>query len=387
MDNFINRKLAIAINEAMKYYPVITVTGPRQSGKTTLLRHIFSDMTYYSLENIDIRSMATNDPRAFLASGNKHGMILDEIQNVPMLLSYIQGIADENPDRKFILSGSSNFSMIKSVNQSLAGRTAVFELLPLSQDELNGTTDVDTLLFNGMYPSVWSRGMKPGMMYHNYVMTYLERDVRDLLMVKDLSVFQKFIRLCAARIGSVFNASELSNELGISVNTVKSWLWVLEASYLVIMLQPFYENTRKRLTKSGKLYFTDTGLACYLLGIESAAQLRRDKMRGALFENFIVTEALKNRLNNGKDNNLCFYRDSNMNEVDLLLKHEGKLTAVEIKSAETYHTDFEKGIKRFKNYFPDHVSRSAVVYTGNIEMPEREIGIINYAHFSQLLQQ
>lgn len=387
MDNFINRKLAIAINEAMKYYPVITVTGPRQSGKTTLLRHIFSDMTYYSLENIDIRSMATNDPRAFLASGNKHGMILDEIQNVPMLLSYIQGIADENPDRKFILSGSSNFSMIKSVNQSLAGRTAVFELLPLSQDELNGTTDVDTLLFNGMYPSVWSRGMKPGMMYHNYVMTYLERDVRDLLMVKDLSVFQKFIRLCAARIGSVFNASELSNELGISVNTVKSWLSVLEASYLVIMLQPFYENTRKRLTKSGKLYFTDTGLACYLLGIESAAQLRRDKMRGALFENFIVTEALKNRLNNGKDNNLCFYRDSNMNEVDLLLKHEGKLTAVEIKSAETYHTDFEKGIKRFKSYFPDHVSRSAVVYTGNIEMPEREIGIINYAHFSRLLLQ
>lgn len=387
MDNFINRKLAIAITEAMKYYPVITVTGPRQSGKTTLLRHIFSDMTYYSLENIDIRSMATNDPRAFLASGNKHGMILDEIQNVPMLLSYIQGIADENPDRKFILSGSSNFSMIKSVNQSLAGRTAVFELLPLSQDELNGTTNVDTLLFNGMYPSVWSRGMKPGMMYHNYVMTYLERDVRDLLMVKDLSVFQKFIRLCAARIGSVFNASELSNELGISVNTVKSWLSVLEASYLVIMLQPFYENTRKRLTKSGKLYFTDTGLACYLLGIESEAQLRRDKMRGALFENFIVTEALKNSLNNGKDNNLCFYRDSNMNEVDLLLKHEGKLTAVEIKSAETYHTDFEKGIKRFKNYFPDHVTRSAVVYTGNIEMPEREIGIINYAHFSRLLQQ
>lgn len=386
MENFINRNIASAITEAMKYYSVITVTGPRQSGKTTLLRHIFSDMVYYSLENLDVRSMAADDPRAFLASGGERGMILDEVQNLPMLLSYIQGIVDENPHCRFVLSGSSNFSMIKAVNQSLAGRTAVFELLPLSQDELLGTVDIDSMLFSGLYPSVWSRGIKPGMMYHNYVMTYLERDVRDLLMVKDLSVFQKFIRLCAARIGSIFNASELSNELGISVNTVKSWLSVLEASYLVVLLQPFYENTRKRLTKSPKLYFTDTGLACYLLGIESESQLRRDKMRGAIFENFIVTEALKHRLNSGKDNNLCFYRDSNMNEVDLLLRHEGQLTAVEVKSSETYHTDFEKGIKTFRNYFPGSVSQSAVIYTGNIEMTTRDIKILNYSHFSQLLQ-
>ena len=386
MEDFINRNIASAITEAMKYYSVITVTGPRQSGKTTLLRHIFSDMVYYSLENLDVRSMAADDPRSFLASGGEHGMILDEVQNLPMLLSYIQGIVDENPRCRFVLSGSSNFTMIKAVNQSLAGRTAVFELLPLSQDELLGTVDIDSLLFSGLYPSVWSRGTKPGMMYHNYVMTYLERDVRDLLMVKDLSVFQKFIRLCAARIGSIFNASELSNELGISMNTVKSWLSVLEASYLVVLLQPFYENTRKRLTKSPKIYFTDTGLACYLLGIESESQLRRDKMRGAIFENFIVTEALKHRLNSGKDNNLCFYRDSNMNEVDLLLRHEGQLTAVEVKSSETYHTDFEKGIKAFRNYFPGSVSQSAVIYTGNIEMPARDIKVLNYAHFSQLLQ-
>lgn len=387
MGAYIERKISESIKEAAKSYSVITITGPRQSGKTTLIRHLFPDLPYYSLENLDVRNLAESDPVGFLNSSSV-GLVLDEVQNAPQLFSYMQGIVDENHDMCFVVSGSSNFAMMKSITQSLAGRTAVFELLPLSLEEVKDSASamaLDDLLFRGFYPAIWSGGKNPGLMYQNYVTTYLERDVRDLLAIKDLDAFRKFLCLCATRIGSIFNASELSGEVGVAVNTIKSWLSVLTASYVVVMLQPFYENTRKRLTKSPKLYFVDPGLACSLLEIESANQLRRDKMRGHLFENFIVAEALKSRFNSGRANNLCFYRDSNGNEVDLIIKKEGMLRLFEIKSSETFHTDFEKGIKSFCAEFPDKVESAAIVYAGSLENTTRSIKLINYKNIPDFM--
>lgn len=370
------------------YFSVITITGPRQSGKTTLIKEIFNELPYYSLENLDTQRLAKEDPVGFLRT-SKTGMILDEVQNAPELLSYIQEIVDNNRDMRFILSGSSNFSMIQSVSQSLAGRSAIFELLPLSISELPfdvvESSSLSELLYKGLYPSIWSNGTPPTIMYRNYVKTYLERDVRNISAIKDLSLFQKFLRLCANRIGSIFVASQLANELGVSVNTISSWLSILEASYVVVMLQPYHENTRKRLTKSPKLYFTDAGLAAYLLDIETVTQLNNDKMRGHLFENLIVTEALKYRFNQGKDSNLYFYRDSHMNEVDLILKNADKLKLIEIKSSETYHQDYEKGIKAFCKEFGDKVEDNAIIYAGDLENTTREIKLLNYSHLHEIL--
>ncbi len=303
---YIYREISAVIEEAYRYFSVITVTGPRQSGKTTLIRNLFPQLPYYSLENLDVRSFAENDPIAFL---NQHteGMILDEVHNVPNLLSYIQGMVDDAPQRRFILSGSSQFALLKKVSQSLAGRTAVFELLPLSYSEIGETVSgntLDELLFNGFYPAIHSGRNVPKFLYPSYIKTYLDKDVRDLLQIKDMMQFHTFIRLCAGRIGSLFKASEVANEIGVSPHTITAWLSVLQASYIITLLPPYFENTRKRLTKTPKLYFVDTGLACHLLGIESAEQLARDKMRGALFENFVCVEALKRRYNEGKESNL-----------------------------------------------------------------------------------
>ena len=383
---YIRRELSAVIEEAYRYFSVITITGPRQSGKTTLIRNLFPHLPYYSLENLDVRSFAENDPIAFL---NQHvkGMILDEVHNAPNLLSYIQGMVDEDADRRFILSGSSQFAMLKKVSQSLAGRTAVFELLPLSYSEVRETvtdTPLDHLLFNGFYPAIYSGRNVPKFLYPAYMKTYLDKDVRDLLQIKDMMQFHMFIRLCAGRVDSLFKASELA--IGISSHTVTAWLSVLQASYIVTLLPPYFENTRKRLTKTPKLYFMDTGLACYLLGIESSEQLSRDKMRGALFENFIVTEALKRRYNQGKESNLYFYRDSNQNEIDLLLKKGSGLYGIEIKSAMTYHEDFEKTLKQMNNWIKVPIEGKAVVYAGTLENTTGKISLLNYAHLDDVLE-
>lgn len=385
---FIEREITPAIKEATEYFPVITITGPRQSGKTTLIKHMFDGLPYYSLENPDIRSFAANDPIAFL-SQDARGMILDEVQNVPILLSYIQGMVDENPDKCFVLSGSSQFSMLKTVTQSLSGRTAIFELLPMAYSEVKVQADeksTDELLFDGFFPAIYARKNKAAYLYPNYVKTYLERDVRDLLQIKDMLQFQTFLRLCAGRTGNLFNASELSNEVGISVNTVKSWLSVLQTSYIITLLPPYFENTTKRLTKTPKLYFTDTGLACYLLGIETPQQLSRDRKRGDLFENFIVSEALKQRYNKGKESNLFFYRDSHQNEVDLLLKHGERFDAIEIKSAQTFNTDFEKGLKVMKKVFENRIDSKTIVYSGTFENTAGDIRLINYRNIGKILR-
>lgn len=382
---YIQRKLSQVIKEAARYFSVITITGPRQSGKTTLIRNEFAELPYYSLENIDVRNFAQSDPVAFL---NQHpeGMALDEVHNAPNLLSYIQGIVDEHPERRFILSGSSQFAMLRKVSQSLAGRTAVFELLPLAYSEIQtdaARKPLDELLFDGFYPAIYAGRNIAKFLYPSYVKTYLDKDVRDLLQIKDMMQFHTFIRLCAGRIGSLFKASELANEIGISPNTVTAWLSVLQASYIVTLLPPYFENSRKRLTKTPKLYFVDTGLACHLLGIESPQQLARDKMRGALFENFIVTEALKRRYNQGKGSNLFFYRDSNQNEIDLIMKHHSGLSAIEIKSAMTYHVDFEKALKQMDGWIKEPVLDKTVVYAGSLENTAGNIKLLNYTHLLQ----
>lgn len=385
---YIHRELSSVLEEAYRYFSVITVTGPRQSGKTTLIRNLFPHLPYYSLESLDIRSFAENDPIAFL-NQNEEEMILDEVHNAPDLLSYIQGIVDEHPDKRYILSGSSQFAMLKRVTQSLAGRTAVFELMPLSYSEtkdLTADVPLDKLLFNGFYPAIYSGRNVPEFLYPAYMKTYLDRDVRDLLQIKDMMQFHIFIKLCAGRIGSLFKASELANEIGVSPNTISSWLSVLQASYIVTLLPPYFENTSKRLTKMPKLYFLDTGLACYLLGIESPEQLSRDKMRGALFENFVVTEALKQRYNQGKESNLYFYRDSNQNEIDLLLKRNTRLYGIEIKSSMTYHKDFEKALKRIDEWVKAPVDGKAVVYAGNFENTAGEIKLLNYTNMDEVLK-
>ncbi|MEZ3576532.1 MAG: ATP-binding protein [Muribaculaceae bacterium] len=379
-DSFIPRAMADAIVEASRYFSVVTLTGPRQSGKSTLLRHLFKDTPYFSMEDLDIRQAVKLDPKGFL-SQFQNGVIIDEVQHVPELLSYIQGIVDLNPGRKFFLTGSSQFALLHTVTQSLAGRSAVFELLPLSLAEistLDADLSTDNLMYNGFYPAIWSGKNMPKYLYPNYVKTYIERDVRDVLSIRNLDVFQRFVKLCAARIGSIFNASELSNELGVAVNTINSWISVLQASYLIYLLPPFYTNTRKRLTKSPKIYFTDCGLAAYLLDIDSPQTLNRDKMRGHLFENMVIMNFLKKAYNDGKNGGLYFYRDSNGNEVDLLIKNGSGYDCYEIKSASTFHADFLKGLKSFESTFPDLTRQKALIYSGD-KLPDLNgISIVNY---------
>lgn len=378
---YIKRKIESTILEAAKYFPVITVTGPRQSGKTTMLKQIFPHLHYYSLEDLDTRSFAMEDPVRFLHL-HEDGMILDEVHNYPELLSYIQGIVDEQPHKKFVLSGSSNFALLKKVSQSLAGRSGVFELMPLSIEEVKGqieyVDDADQLLYQGLYPAVCSCKNIPKFLYPSYLKTYLERDVRDLLNVKDMRLFNMFLKLCAGRIGSVFNASEIAGEIGVSSKTIQAWVSILQASYVVYLLPPYFENSRKRLTKSPKMYFCDTGLACTLLGIESAEQLAFDKMRGHLFENLIVVELLKRRLNEGKESNLYFYRDSNQNEVDILVNNGSSLDAIEVKSAMTYNPSFEKALLKVNEWVNPPVGMRTIIYAGTLEDDKGDIRLLNY---------
>lgn len=381
---YINRAISACILEANRYFSVITITGPRQSGKSTMLRHLFPDVQYFSLEDPDIRLTALDDPRGFL-NGCPRSVILDEIQNVPSLLSYIQGIVDSDSERRFYLTGSAQLNLISQVTQSLAGRTAIFELLPLALNEISGASremDVDDIMYNGFYPAIWSGKNIAKLLYPNYLKTYIERDVRQLLAIRDLDVFQRFIRLCAARIGSIFNASELSNELGVAVSTINAWLSVLQASYIIYMLPPFFTNTRKRLTKSPKIYFTDCGLASYLLGIDSAQVLNRDKMRGHLFENMVIMQALKHRFNQGQDGGLYFYRDSNGNEVDLLVQRGSTYDCYEIKSSETFSSSFIKGLNSFASAFPDLCAERTVVYAGNSLPAYKDVAISNFRDLS-----
>ncbi|WP_456101202.1 ATP-binding protein [Prevotella histicola] len=387
MNDYIHRKIEETILEASKYFSVIAVSGPRQSGKSTLLTQLFPLYEKYSLKDLNILDYAKNDPIAFLNQTDE-GMFIDEIQRCPQLLDYIQGIVDNNPKRHFALSGSSNFEVMKNLSESLAGRAGVFELLPMSIQEVTGKVDLDNLnqiLYNGLYPSICAKKNIAKFFYPSYVRTYLEKDVRDLLQMKDQIRFTKFLKLCAARIGSLFNASELGAEVGVSSKTISHWISVLQASYLITLLPPYYENIPKRLVKSPKLYFNDPGLACYLLDIETPQQLDRDKMRGAIFENMIVMEAIKHRYNMGLEGGVFFYRDSNQNEVDILIKQEGELTAIEVKSSMTYSSSFEKTLTQIEGWIKTPISKKAIVYSGDFENSSGDINLINYRHISSIL--
>ena len=384
---YLNRTMEDVIKEASQYFSVISVTGPRQSGKSTLLKHLFPDIPRYSMKDVNVREFAEHDPVAFLHQHPK-GMFIDEVQKVPQLLEYIQGIVDDNPDCRFLLTGSSNFELLHGLCESLPGRAGVYELLPMTYHESESTMSakpLDEFLYNGLYPAICAEKNKARLFYPSYVKTYLERDVRDLLKIKDQMQFMKFMKLCAARVGSIFNASELAGQIGVDSKTITNWLSVLQASYLVTLLPPYYENISKRLVKSPKLYFNDPGLACYLLDIESPRQLARDKMRGAIFENYVVMEVIKHRYNRGLLNGVYFYRDSNQNEVDILLKEEGEITAIEVKSSMTYHTSFEADISHLSDWIKTPVVNKMIVYTGDFENTTSDIKVLNYRHLQHHL--
>ncbi len=368
-------------------YPIVTVLGPRQSGKTTLVRHLFSHKPYVSLENPDDRHFAEQDPRGFLEA-YPDGAILDEIQRLPILLSYLQGIVDNQSTKGlFILTGSHQHELHESVSQSLAGRTAILTLLPLCLSELPmelQNQDLDYYIYHGMYPRIYSDQLEPTKFYRNYLQTYIERDVRKMVNIKDLSLFQRFIKLCASRVGQLFNASNISNELGVSSNTVQHWLSILEASFVVYRLQPYFENFGKRMIKSPKLYFTDVGLATYCLDIHKQEQLARDPLRGNLVENFVMSEFIKHRTNRGLESNSYFYRDSNDHEVDLLIKSGHQLIPIEIKSSKTFHPDFLKGLHYFQDVAKDRFTRGFLIYAGEREQRIQDFFVTQFTHIKQI---
>lgn len=374
----IKRHIEPKLQQWARQYPVITVTGPRQSGKTTLCRALFGQKPYLSFEDLDNREFARADPRGFLAE-LPNGAILDEIQYVPDLVSYIQTLVDEKQQAgMFILTGSRQFEMMEKVAQSLAGRTAIARLLPFSFGELYKKTDdlsIDQMLYAGFYPRIHDRQLNPTEALSFYVSTYIERDVRQILAVTDLDRFETFLRLCAGRTGQILNMQSIGNECGVTHNTVKSWLSVLQASGIIKLLRPWHTNVSKRMVKSPKLYFLDTGLACFLLGIQKAEHLQGHPLRGALFETFAVAEAYKQHDNAGRPEQLWFCRDSNENEVDLLAGSEVALDAWEIKSSMTISSDFFKGLTALNRDIGEFKSRS-IIYGGDKKMTRQGTLII-----------
>ncbi len=363
----VSRLIEKKLVEMAKKFPVIAVTGPRQSGKTTMCKNIFSKHKYVSLEDPDIREYAETDPRGFLEDYNGK-LIIDEAQLVPQIFSYIQGIVDrDNLPGQYILTGSQNFLLLAKISQSLAGRVYIYHLLPFSGTEIKSKYSATLLsnMFKGGYPRIYDKKIAPTDFFPSYVQTYLERDVRNILNIKDLSLFSAFLKICAGRIGQLFNSSTIGNELGIDHKTVKSWLTILEASFIIVRLQPWHTNFNKRVIKSPKIYFYDTGLACHLLGIKKEEEINIHFAKGALFENFVITEHIKNTWNKGLSLSSYFWRNSAGNEVDLLIESGDNVKIVEIKSAKTIKLNFFKGINYFEKLAKTHTIQKYIVYGGD----------------------
>ena len=364
----IQREITKKLLEISNYYQIITVTGPRQSGKTTLIKDVFKELPYVLLETPDIRQRAQEDPKSFLSNYSK-GAIFDEIQNVPELFSYLQGIIDENSAIKFVLSGSQNFLLLEKVNQTLAGRTGILKLLPFSTDELKDSNHWNEnpleFVFKGMYPRIYDRGIPPELFYSDYIQTYVERDVRSIKNIGNLSNFSRFLSLCAGRIGQLLNIDSLASDVGIASNTAKEWLSILEASYIIYTLKPHHKNFNKRLVKRPKLYFYDTGLACNLLQINSVNELDMHFAKGNLFENFILTELLKKRFNNAKTSNLYFWRDHHGKEIDCIIEKANSLIPIEIKSSKTYQKEHFKHMNYWNKLSDNSKENSYLVYAGD----------------------
>ena len=394
----IKRTLSTTLRKTARSYPVVTVTGPRQSGKTTLVRSVFRHHSYASLEDPDLRDFALEDPRGFL-NQFVGPVILDEIQRTPELFSYIQGIVDNDASPgQYVLTGSQNFLLLRSISQSLAGRSAILHLLPFSRSELLGRkplalsrigsevprrrstseAELATTLFTGFYPRIHDKNLDPGRWLANYYRSYVERDVRDIVNVGDLESFGRFVRLCAGRNGQLLNLSSLGADAGVTHTTARRWLSILETSFLVTLLRPHHRNFRKRLVKSPKLYFLDTGLLCYLLRIRSAEDLQIHASRGPVFESFVVAELMKNFTNAGLEPDISFWRDSAGHEIDVLLEQGGDIVPIEIKSGQTIATDFFSGLEYWRGLVGDPKAAAALVYGGDRSYERRGIAVCSW---------
>ena len=386
---WINRAIESELNRVCKEYPVITITGPRQSGKTSLARRHCKGYAYANLELPEIRKLAQSDPKAFFIA-YPAPVIIDEVQRVPELLSYIQVLADKTKKRgQYILTGSHQMGLAAAVSQSLAGRTALLRLLPLSLAELkiaNVKISRDDVLFKGFMPRLYHENIRPGTLYSEYFQNYIERDLRQLASIRGLLLFEKFMRVLAGRVGQVINISSLSGDAGISRSTLNEWLSILESSFIIFRLPPWFENANKRAIKTPKLYFTEPGLVAWLLEIETANQISRDPLMGNLFENMVVVESLKARLNAGLMPNLYYYRDTKGHEVDLIIRQHRQLKPVEIKAAMTFSTDMTGGLKYFCDKF-GKVLAGAVIYAGQVETQLETTRILNFSNTSELLEE
>ena len=384
----IKREITGRLTTLFRQYPFVTVTGPRQSGKTTLCRTTFPNLKYVNLEAPDQRDFAESDPRGFLSQLGE-GAIIDEVQHVPALLSYLQVLADEiGRSGLFVLTGSEQFSLSRAISQSLAGRTALLRLLPFSLAErqrMGASDSIDDIIYSGFYPRILDHGLDPRQALGDYFETYVERDVRRLGEIRNLSSFRRFVRLCAGRIGQLVNLSSLGSDTGVSHTTAREWLTVLEASYVIFQLPPFHANIRKRLVKSPKFYFYDVGLAGYLIGIQNADQVTTHPLRGALFENLVVSEALKHRFNRGRDFNLSFFRDSRGLECDLLYETGRGIHAIEIKSGATVASDYFTSLNRVAELVPA-ISARTVVYGGADRQSRSDSEVVPLSALSAALE-
>jgi uncharacterized protein len=364
----IKRNIESEVKETMKFYPIIVITGPRQSGKTTFLKNAFPDFEYISFENPDVRLFIENDTNGFLEKHSEK-VIFDEVQLIPNLFSYLQTKVDATGKMgQFILSGSQNFNLMKNITQSLAGRVAPFKLLPLDNNELKTSnllpSDYSEAIIRGFYPALFDRQIPTTTFYANYVDTYVQRDLKDLLRVKDLQAFKVFLKLCAARLGQQLNISNLAKDAGISTITAKSWLSILETSYVLYTLPPFYKNFNKRLVKTPKLYFFDTGVACFLLGIKNEKSLTESNFKGALFENLIINEYTKQNYNSNLQRNFYYWRDSNGHEVDLMISNNLAYDIVEIKATKTIMSNLFYGLDMLASIGAEDINVKTLVYGG-----------------------
>lgn len=381
----INRELSKSFIKLKNYYPVLALNGPRQSGKTTLLKTLFPKYPYFSLEDPDARNAVMLDTRRFLTEHSK-GVVIDEAQRIPEIFSYIQTIVDADKKAKFVLSGSQDFLLNEKITQSLAGRVGKATLLPLSFTELKkaeiSSGDFFKQAWSGFYPATYDRKIPPSVFYSNYLETYIQRDVRTLKNIGNIDQFIKFMRYLSGLCGNILNLSDVSNATGVSVNTAKAWLSVLNASYIVFLLLPHFVNFNKRLVKSPKLYFYDTGLLCYLLGIRDHKQIENSYLKGQIFENFILSEMLKQNFNRLQIPNLYFWRDHKGVEIDCLIDQAGKLTPIEIKSSSTFHQDFLKHLIYWRNLEENKNKSGYLIYNGKQEYAIENIKVINWQNLS-----
>jgi uncharacterized protein len=387
------RDLQEAVRRLASKFPVLSITGPRQSGKTTLVKELFKNHNYVLLENLDEREYAKSDPRGFLKKySNEHGLIIDEVQHAPELLSYIQGIVDtENRPGYFILTGSQDFSVNEAITQSLAGRVGIVTLLPMSLHELKENNvlapTLEEAVFLGGYPRLYNQNIEPSDFYPSYIRTYVERDVRQMINVTNLDNFQKFIRLCAGRTGQVLNLTSLGNDCNISHNTVDAWISILQASYIIFLLQPYHANFGKRLTKSPKLYFYDSGLACSLLRIKSADELSDHYNKGGLVEGFIIADLYKQYYHNGQEPGLSFWRDSAGHEIDCVIEESNRLVPVEIKAGETFSPRFFDAITYWKDDVVKDPNMQGVVIYGGDQEQSRKLGeVVSWKNAGEILK-